>query len=114
MNKNLAYYMSLDYSMEFTEDKEDGGYAVSFPDLPGCISCGETLQEAYDNAMDAKECWLIAALEDGYPIKEPLQKNSFSGRFVVRIPKSLHCFLASEAKREGVSLNQLCIAKLSR
>lgn len=40
--------------------------------------------------------------------------NEKSGRFNLRIPKSLHAKLCEEAAREGVSLNQLCLMKLSR
>ena len=61
--KTLDEYMSLPYRMELIEDKTEGGYTVIFPELPGCLTCGETLQEAYENAIDAKSEWIIAALE---------------------------------------------------
>ena len=41
--KNINYYMALPYKMEIVEDKDEGGYVVSYPDLPGCITCGETI-----------------------------------------------------------------------
>ena len=50
--------------MEIVEDKDEGGFVVSFPDLPGCITCGETVESAVANAMDAKKEWLVAALEE--------------------------------------------------
>ena len=50
--------------MEIVEDKDEGGFVVSFPELPGCISCGETVESAVANAMDAKKEWLAAALEE--------------------------------------------------
>ena len=40
-------------------------------------------------------------------------REEYSGKFVVRIPKSLHAALAAEAEVEGVSLNQLVVAKLA-
>ena len=40
--------------LESGEDKDEGGYVVSFPDLPGCITCGETIESAVANAIDAK------------------------------------------------------------
>ena len=52
--------------MELTPDPDEGGYVVSFADLPGCLSTGETLDEAVTNAEDAKKAWLIAAIEQGY------------------------------------------------
>ena len=60
MEKTIDYYMSLAYRMEFIEDKDEGGYVVSFPELKGCITCGDTLEKAYDNAMDAKREWITA------------------------------------------------------
>ena len=51
--------------MKIVEDKDEGGFVVSYPDLPGCISCGETIECAVANAMDAKKAWLEAAIEDG-------------------------------------------------
>ena len=54
--------------MNIKEDKDEGGYVVSFPELPGGITCGETIESAVKNAEDAKKEWLIAALEEGIKI----------------------------------------------
>lgn len=62
--KTLNDYLAMSYRMEIVEDKDEGGFVVSFPDLPGCISCGETVESAVANAMDAKKEWLVAALEE--------------------------------------------------
>ena len=40
----------------------------SMPDLPGCITCGETIEAAVANAVDAKKVWIEAALEEGIEI----------------------------------------------
>ena len=64
MVKTLNDYLAISYRMEIVEDKDEGGFVVSFPDLPGCISCGETIESAVANAMDAKKEWLAAALEE--------------------------------------------------
>ena len=71
MMKTLNDYLTMNYRMEIVEDKDEGGFVVSFPDLPGCITCGETIESAVTNAMDAKKVWLEAALEDGVKIHEP-------------------------------------------
>lgn len=63
--KKLNDYMALSYRMEIVEDKDEGGYVLSYPDLPGCITCGDTVQDAIINAQDAKKAWLEAALEEG-------------------------------------------------
>lgn len=54
--------------MNIKEDKDEGDYVVSFSELPGCITCGETIESAVKNAEDAKKEWLIAALEEGIKI----------------------------------------------
>ena len=48
------------YPMEIIEDKDEGGYVISFPDLPGCITCGETMESAIKNARDALKVWIEA------------------------------------------------------
>lgn len=61
--KTLNEYMALPYKMEVVKDVDEGGYVVSFPDLPGCITQGETIDSAIKNAEDAKKAWFEAALE---------------------------------------------------
>ena len=68
MMNTLDDYMKLSYRMEIVEDKDEGGYVISYPDLPGCITCGETIETAVVNAVDAKKAWIEAALEEGLPI----------------------------------------------
>lgn len=110
----LNEYMELPYRMEIVPDVEDGGYAVTFPELPGCISCGETLESAVSNALDAKKAWLEVALAEGIQIAMPDDLNEYSGQFKLRIPKSLHRQLSEHSKREGISMNQYCLYLLSR
>lgn len=69
--KNIEKYMSLHYHMKIIEDPNEGGYVASYPDLPGCLTCGETLEEVVKNADDAKREWLLAAMEEGIDIPEP-------------------------------------------
>ncbi|MBO4799789.1 MAG: toxin-antitoxin system HicB family antitoxin [Lachnospiraceae bacterium] len=109
--KTIDYYMSLPYRMEIIPDVEEGGFTATYPDLPGCITCAETLEELVDNMGDAKKAWLTAALEDKVDIPEPSvlpDISSFSGQFKLRMPKSLHKSLAMHAKEEGISMNQYC------
>ena len=53
--KTLDYYLQLSYKMEIIEDKYEGGFVVSYPDLPGSITCGDTIDSAINNAKDAKK-----------------------------------------------------------
>lgn len=112
--KKFDDYMKLNYRMEIVEDKGEGGFVVSYPELPGCITCGETIESAVANALDAKKSWLEAALEDGATIPVPDSLDDYSGQFKLRIPRSLHRSLAEHSKREGVSMNQYCVYLLSR
>lgn len=112
--KTLEYYLGLPYRMEIVPDIAEGGYAVRFPELPGCLTCGDTLAQAAANAEACKREWLSAALEDGYPIPEPLTEWEYSGQFKLRIPKSLHKSLAEHSKKEGISMNQYCLYLLAK
>lgn len=69
----LADYMKLPYRMEIIPDAEEGGYTVVFPELPGCLTCGETVEEAMHNAEDAKQEWILSTLEDHREVPIPKQ-----------------------------------------
>lgn len=97
---------------------EGGGFLISFPDLPGCISDGETISEAVRHGKEALQSWVSARMRDGLSIPEPSRPegrtlDEFSGRFVQRIPRSLHAELAERAAIEGVSLNSLVLALIA-
>ena len=70
--KTLNDYMAMSYRMEIVEDKDEGGFVVSYPDLPGCITCGETVESAVAMHWMQKKTWLEAALEEGVEIHEPV------------------------------------------
>lgn len=112
--KTVEEYMKMPYRMELTPDIEEKGFVVSFPDLPGCMSVGDSVEEAYKNAVDAKKVWIEAALEDGILINEPSNIDDYSGQFKLRMPKSLHKSLAEHSKQEGISMNQYCLYLLSK
>jgi antitoxin HicB len=103
----------LDYPFEIRPlpENEGGGFLISYPDLPGCISDGSTPEEAIKNGFDAANSWLETAKEFNDPIPSP--GDSSSGKFITRIPKSLHARLVARAKQEGVSMNSLVISYIS-
>ena len=111
--RKIEEYLKKPYKIEVIPDMEEGGYAISCPELPGCISCGDTIEEAMRNIEDAKIAWLNAALEEGIVIPEPENLESYSGQFKIRMPKSLHKQLAEHSKKEGISMNQYCIYLLT-
>lgn len=88
--RSLEEYMKLPYKLEITPDTEESGFIASYPELPGCLTCGETVTEAVANAEDAKKEWLRTAIEDNIFINEPEELESYSGQVKLRIPKSLH------------------------
>ena len=112
--RTIEEYMRLPYRMEIIPDTVEGGFAVRFPELPGCLTCGDTLEEAVRNAADCKKEWLIAAMEEGITIPEPVSEEEYSGQFKLRIPKSLHKSLAEHSKAEGISMNQYWIYLLTK
>ena len=112
--RTIEEYMRLPYRMEIIPDTVEGGFAVRFPELSGCLTCGNTLEEAVRNAADCKKEWLIAAMEEGICIPEPVSEEEYSGQFKLRIPKSLHKSLAEHSKAEGISMNQYCLYLLAK
>lgn len=111
--KSMEEYLKLPYKIELIPDMDEGGYAVSCPELPGCLSCGESLEEAMENIADAKRVWIETAIEEGRLIPEPENIDDYSGQFKLRMPKSLHKQLAEHSKREGISMNQYCLYLLA-
>lgn len=115
--KTIKYYMDLPYRLELIPDIDEGGYVARYPDLPGCITCSDTMEGALANILDAKRAWLEAALQDGIAIAEPSvdpDLSQYSGQFKLRMPKSLHRSLSIHAKQEGISMNQYCLYLLSK
>jgi len=106
--KNLDYYMSLPYKTEIYPEPDESGYTAEIPDLPGCLTCADTLAELWEMIEDARRGWLEVALERGLSIPEPspVFDEAYSGKFLVHMPKSLHRLLVERARREGTSLNQ--------
>ena len=94
--------------------KEEGeGFLIEFPDLPGCMSDGDMLEETLKNGEDAVKCWLAAAKAAGREIPQPGELESQSGKWVQRVPRSMHLRLVQQAKSEGVSLNTLVVSMIS-
>lgn len=114
-NKSLSYYMNLPYTVMVNQVKEENGdyYYARVLELDGCQSHGDTPDEAYQNAREAMEGWLEVKLEHGDSIPEPRDTETYSGKVNLRMPKSLHQRLSTEAEKEGVSLNQYMLYKLS-
>jgi antitoxin HicB len=92
---------------------EGGGFIAEAPDLPGCIADGDSKVDALQNIESAIDEWIDEARRLGRTVPEPSSLVKFSGRWVQRVPRSLHMKLSQQAKREGVSLNHLAATLLA-
>ena len=112
---DIKDYMELPYNIVIRHIKDESGsyYFATVQELDGCMSDGKTLEEVYTNIQEAMEGWIETKLEAGFSVPKPINTDKYSGKFVVRIPKTLHAKLALEAEKEGVSLNQYTLYKLS-
>lgn len=106
-------YLKRPYTRQIIPDEESGTYTARMKEFPGCITQGNTEQEAYGNLEDAAKNWIEAALDLGQEIPPPLIEHEFSGKFALRLPKSLHRQATLAAEREGTSLNQFIIYAVS-
>ena len=110
--KTLEEYMKLPYRIEIIPDADEGGFSVSYPELPGCLTCAETMEKALSNARDAKREWLTSAIEDNIEIPEPAGTDN--QQFRLDMPRSLHRKLSESARREGVSIDRYCLYLLTK
>jgi predicted RNase H-like HicB family nuclease len=92
--KTIEYYMSLPYRLEIVPDTAETGFVAFYPELPGCITSGEDIFKAVENAVDAKKLWLLTAVEDGLEIKEPaaFDYSDFMAKFSKPVPKRKRAF----------------------
>ena len=117
-NKTIEDLMKIPYRVKiycYDDNPDEIEWVAQYPDLPGCVGCGDTPQEALSMAEDAKKSWLQITLDDGDPIPQPLNPdiNNYSGKFTLRLPKTFHKELSLQAEEEGVSLNQYLLYLLS-
>lgn len=108
-------YLKLPYHIviQYLDDESGKYYFATVREFDGCMSHGDTYEEAFKNIQEAMTGWIECKLDGGFPVPAPIEETNYSGRFVVRIPKTLHAKLAQEAEREGVSLNQYALYRLS-
>ena len=73
----------MNYVVAIEPGDETHSFGVAVPDLPGCFSAGDTLDEAIANAQEAIELWLETVIDDGQPVPEaqPLSKHQVNPEF---------------------------------
>ena len=110
MDENAA----LRYSARVTWSQEDRAFVAVCPEFEGISAFASSGPEAVHELNEALQLALEAHKEEGWPIPEPLQELRYSGQFRLRLPRSLHGWMAERAQVEGVSLNTLVVELLAR
>lgn len=110
--RDVNGYMELPYTVVVRKD-EEGDYVATVDELPGCIAHGATRLEALECLDEIQQAWLSECIEQGQPVPEPrLVQELPSGKWVQRVPRSLHLKLSRLARTENVSLNQFVTSLL--
>ena len=111
--KDLVYYMSLPYTIILRPDDE-GDFIARIEELPGCVAHGGDATESIERLREAQQLWIEDCLESNQSVPEPHAEDDLpSGKWVQRVPRTLHKRLTEFAKKESVSLNQLVTSMLS-
>ena len=110
--ESLDFYLERKYPVTLYPALE-GGYVAEIKDLPGCVTQGETAEESVAEVEDARVLWIETAHEHGDDIPLPCTDTQYSGKTLLRMPRSLHQKLSEGAEREGISLNQHLVSLLS-
>jgi len=111
--KKRDYLRTLPYGIILRKD-EEGDWVARAAELPGCTAHGSTQVESLKNLGEVMDLWLEDALISGTAIPEPrVVERLPSGKWLQRVPRSLHQKLVDLAERESVSLNQLVTSMLS-
>ena len=114
--KTINDYLDLPYHFTIVRSVDDAGdsaWVASVDELPGCISQGDTIEEATTMIREAMAGWIETGLRHGDHIPEPRDPESYRGQFMVRLPAGLHRTLDRRANQEGVSLNQMVATLLA-
>ena len=101
------YTIELEYG-----ETPEGGVAALVAEWPGCITAGDTREEALGRIGDAMRDWVEYRLAHGLEIPEPMKR--YGGTVVVKMPKSLHRDVERRAEHEGVSMNQWIATTIAR
>jgi antitoxin HicB len=115
VDRSIDYYMRLHYTVKVVPSGD--GYFARVEDLPGCVAWVSNVEDLWPAVNQAKRAWIEDALHREMRIPEPRKSEEnleYSGRILVRMPKSLHRDLIIKAHQEGVSLNHFIVTALAR
>lgn len=103
-SRNLDAYR---FSVRPLSKEEGGGYLVEYPDIPGCMSDGETIEEAIANGREALRDCVAVFRESGRKVPKP---DIEAAQWRQRLPRTLYSKLTLQAENEGVSINSFVTA----
>ena len=112
--KNAKQYLQQPYSRIMVPDTETNTFTAYIAEFPGCVVQGNSPTDAIVQLEEAAEAWVEASLANEQTIPEPFGDNEYSGKFALRLPRTLHRESAQTAQREGVSLNQFFVYAISQ
>jgi predicted RNase H-like HicB family nuclease len=93
--------------------EEGGAFSAELLEFPGCFAQGNSIDEAFNNLEEAAKGWIEASLEQGLDIPTPALNQSYSGKIVLRMPRSLHKRVAQMAERDATSINQFLVTAIA-
>src|SRR5665213_1420287 len=103
-DRNLDAYQ---FTVRPLSKEEGGGYLVEYPDIPGCMSDGETVEEAVANGREALRDCVAVFGESGRKVPKP---GIEAAQWRQRLPRTLYSKLTVRAEHEGVSINSFVTA----
>ena len=103
-NRNLDAYQ---FTVRPLSKEEGGGYLMEYPDIPGCMSDGETIAEAIANGREALRDCVAVFQESGRKVPKP---GIEAAQWRQRLPRTLYSKLTVQAENEGVSINSFVTA----
>jgi len=105
--KNLEYYLNLPWTYKFEWSDVDNCYVASIAELKGCMSDGNTLEEAQMMIRDALKSYITSCLQYNDKIPEPLKHGDFKGNITYRTTPERHYQIAKRAKNSNKTINRL-------
>jgi predicted HicB family RNase H-like nuclease len=91
----------------------DGTWCASLVEIPGVTAAGDDPTQTLDMLRDSFELWTADARSKGDEVPAPLNPETVSGRFLLRLPRDVHARAAREAARQGTSLNTWIVAAVA-
>ncbi|ODA39984.1 toxin-antitoxin system HicB family antitoxin [Desulfosporosinus sp. BG] len=105
-------YDDLNYTIRLNKitDGKNSYWMAEHPELPGCVTHGETKEESLANLEDAKQGWIFAKVSEGESVPIPKyefqEQQNLSGKILLRLPKELHYKVVQMAKANSISINK--------